>query len=97
MDDYILSRRDYTYDEIAKAKAVADEKIDSILEPILEHFDKETKRIVNKLCVSYSFNNEEEKAKLIENFQKAIKEKIILRWIMKLTVSSLMYTIIYLN
>lgn len=66
---------EYSYDEIAKAKALADEKIDKILEPILEHFDKETKRIVNKLCVCYSFNNEEEKARLIENFQKAIKEK----------------------
>lgn len=66
---------EYSYDEIAKAKALADEKIDKILEPILEHFDKETREIVNKLCVSYSFNNEEEKAKLIENFQKAVKEK----------------------
>lgn len=75
MDDYIPSRREYSYDEVAKAKAVADEKIDSILEPILERFDKETREIVNKLCVSYSFNNEEEKAKLIENFQKAVKEK----------------------
>lgn len=66
---------EYSYDEIAKAKALADEKIDTILEPILDHFNKETKEIVNKLCVSYSFNNEEEKAKLIENFQKAVKEK----------------------
>ena len=66
---------EYSYDEIAKAKALADEKINKILEPILEHFDKETREIVNKLCVCYSFNNEEEKARLIENFQKAIKEK----------------------
>lgn len=66
---------EYSYDEIAKAKALADEKIDKILDPILERFNKETREIVNKLCVSYSFNNEEEKAKLIENFQKAVKEK----------------------
>ena len=75
MDDYVLNRREYSYDEVAKAMAVANKEIDKILEPILERFNKETKRIVNKLCVCYSFNNEEEKAKLIENFQKAIKEK----------------------
>lgn len=75
MDDYIYSKSEYSYDEVAKAKAVADKEIDKILEPILERFNKETREIVNKLCVSYSFNNEEEKAKLIENFQKAVKEK----------------------
>lgn len=75
MDDYIPSRREYSYDEVAKAKSLADEEINKILEPILERFDKETREIVNKLCVCYSFNNEEEKARLIENFQKAIKEK----------------------
>ena len=63
---------EYSYDEIAKAKALADEKINIILEPILEHFDKETKRI-NKVFekVSYIFSNEEEKARLIEKFEKA--------------------------
>lgn len=63
---------EYSYDEIAKAKALADEKIDKILDPILEHFDKETKRI-NKVFekVSYIFSNEEEKARLIEKFEKA--------------------------
>ena len=75
MDDYIPSRREYSYDEVAKAMAVANKEIDKILDPILERFNKETREIVNKLCVSYSFNNEEEKAKLIENFQKAVKEK----------------------
>jgi hypothetical protein len=63
---------EYSYDEIAKAKALADEKIDKILEPILEHFDKETK-IIDKVFdkVSYIFSNEEEKARLIEKFEKA--------------------------
>lgn len=63
---------EYSYDEIAKAKALADEKIDKILDPILEHFDKETKRI-DKIFekVSYIFSNEEEKARLIEKFEKA--------------------------
>lgn len=63
---------EYSYDEIAKAKALADEKIDIILEPILERFDKETKRI-DKVFekVSYMFNNEEEKARLIEKFEEA--------------------------
>lgn len=63
---------EYSYDEIAKAKALADEKINTILEPILEHFDKETKRI-DKVFekVSYIFSNEEEKARLIEKFEKA--------------------------
>lgn len=63
---------EYSYDEIAKAKALADEKIDKILEPILEHFDKETKRIDKVFDkVSYIFSNEEEKARLIEKFEKA--------------------------
>lgn len=67
---------EYSYDEIAKAKALADEKIDKILEPILEHFNKETKRIINMFDeVSYKFNNEEEKAKLLEKFEKVEKEK----------------------
>lgn len=67
---------EYSYDEIAKAKALADEKIDKILDPILEHFDKETKRIINMFDeVSYKFSNEEEKAKLLEKFEKVEKEK----------------------
>ncbi len=61
---------EYSYDEIAKAKALADEKINTILEPILERFDKETKGIINEFDkVSYMFENEEEKAKLIEMFE----------------------------
>jgi hypothetical protein len=67
---------EYTYEEIAKAKAIADEKIDDILKPIFKQFDFETKRIVNmfdKVC--YEFNNEEEKAKLLEKFEKVEKEK----------------------
>ena len=66
----------YTYEEIAKAKAIADEKIDDILKPIFKQFDFETKRIVNmfdKVC--YEFNNEEEKAKLLKKFEKVEKEK----------------------
>lgn len=63
---------EYSYDEIAKAKCLADEKINIILKPILERFDKETKRI-DKVFekVSYIFNNEEEKARLIEKFEEA--------------------------
>lgn len=67
---------EYSYDEIAKAMSFAGRKIDSILEPILEHFDKETKGIINKFDeVSYIFNNEEEKSKLIEMFENIRKEK----------------------
>lgn len=66
---------EYSYDEIAKAKALADEKINTILEPILERFDKETKGIINEFDkVSYMFENEEEKAKLIEMFE-SVKNK----------------------
>ena len=61
---------EYSYDEVAKAKSIADEKINTILEPILERFDKETKGIINEFDkVSYMFENEEEKAKLIEMFE----------------------------
>jgi hypothetical protein len=59
----------YTYDVIAKAKWNADEKINDILSPILKQFDTETKKIVNELCESNIFNNEEEKLKLIEKFE----------------------------
>lgn len=63
---------EYSYDEIAKAKCLADEKINIILKPILERFDKETKRIDKVFDkVSYMFNNEEEKARLIEKFEEA--------------------------
>lgn len=68
---------EYTYEEIAKAKAIADEKIDDILKPIFKQFDFETKRIANmfdKVC--YEFNNKQEKAKLLEKFEnvKNIKD-----------------------
>lgn len=67
---------EYTYEEIAKAKAIADEKIDDILKPIFKQFDFETKRIINMFDkVSYIFNNEKEKAKLLEKFEEVEKEK----------------------
>lgn len=67
---------EYTYEEIAKAKAIADEKIDDILKPIFKQFDFETKRIINMFDkVSYIFNNEKEKLKLLEMFEEVEKEK----------------------
>lgn len=67
---------EYTYEEIAKAKAIADEKIDDILKPLFKQFDFETKRIINMFDkVSYIFNNEKEKAKLLEKFEEVEKEK----------------------
>lgn len=59
----------YTYDEVAYAMAIANEKINELLNPILKQFDTETKKIVNELCESNTFNNEEEKLKLIEKFE----------------------------
>jgi len=59
----------YTYNEVAYAIAIADEKINELLKPILEQFDTETKKIVNELCGSNIFNSEEEKLKLIEKFE----------------------------
>lgn len=66
----------YTYDEVAKAKSIADRKIDSILEPALKQFDTETKSIVNmfnKVC--YEFNNVKELAKITKKFNNVIYTK----------------------
>ena len=60
----------YSYDKIAEAKAIADEKISELLKPILNKFDTETKSIVNELGVSYCFKSEKEKTKLIEKFEE---------------------------
>lgn len=65
----------YSYDKIAEAKAIADEKISELLEPILEQFDTETKKIVNELCVSCCFKNKEEETKLIEKFEETKNKK----------------------
>lgn len=65
----------YTYNEVAYAMAIADEKINELLKPILKQFDTETKKIVNELCESNIFNSEEEKLKLIEKFED-IKNKM---------------------
>lgn len=66
----------YTYDEVAKAKSIADEEINNTLHSILKHFDKITRGIVNKFDkVSYMFNDEEEKQKLLEMFEKVEKER----------------------
>jgi len=66
----------YTYDEVAKAMAIADEKINELLKPILEQFDTETKKIVNEFDkVAYTFNNEEKELKLIEMFENVKKKR----------------------
>lgn len=66
----------YTYDEVAKAKSIADKRIDNTLSSILKPFDTETKRIDKMFDkVSYFFNNEEEKQKLLQTFQEVEKEK----------------------
>jgi hypothetical protein len=75
-DKSVRCDMEYTYDVVAEAKAIADKKIDGILEPILEDFDKETKKIVNMFDkVAYTFNNEEEKIKLIKKFEDVIAKK----------------------
>ena len=58
----------YSYDKIAEAKAIADEKISELLEPILEQFDTEINKIVSEFCACYCFKNREEETKLIEKF-----------------------------
>lgn len=66
----------YTYNEVAKAMAIADEKINELLKPILKQFDTETKKIVNEFDkVAYTFGNEEEKIKLIEMFENIKKKR----------------------
>ena len=66
----------YSYNVVADAMAKADKKINEVLDPIIQDFNKETRKILNlfdKVC--YTFNNEEEKNKLIEKFEKAEEEK----------------------
>ena len=66
----------YSYNVVAEAMAKADKKINDILEPIIQDFKEETRKILNlfdKVC--YIFNNEEEKNELIKKFEEAIKIK----------------------
>ena len=66
----------YNYNVVAEAMANADKKINEILNPIMEEFKAETRKILNlfdKVC--YTFNNEEEKNELIKKFEEAIKIK----------------------
>ena len=66
----------YSYNVVAEAMEKADKKINDILEPIIQDFKTETKKILNifdKVC--YIFNNEEEKNELIQKFEKAVEEK----------------------
>ena len=64
----------YNYNVVAEAMKKADKKINDTLQPILQDFKKETRKILNlfdKVC--YTFNNEEEKNELIKKFEEAIK------------------------
>ena len=64
----------YNYNIVAEAMEKADKKINDTLQPILQDFKKETRKILNlfdKVC--YTFNNEEEKNELIKKFEEAIK------------------------
>ncbi len=66
----------YSYNVVAEAMARGDKKINDILEPILQDFKEETRKILNlfdKVC--YIFNNEEEKNELIKKFEKAVEKK----------------------
>ena len=66
----------YNYNVVAEAMEKADKKINDILEPIIQDFKEETRKILNlfdKVC--YIFNNEEEKNELIQKFEKAVEEK----------------------
>ena len=66
----------YNYNVVAEAMAKADKKINELLEPIIQDFKTETRKILNlfdKVC--YTFNNEEEKNELIEKFEKAVEKK----------------------
>lgn len=66
----------YNYNVVIDAVTKADKKINDILEPILQDFKKETRKILNlfdKVC--YTFNNEEEKNELIKKFEKAVEKK----------------------
>ena len=66
----------YNYNVVAEAMEKADKKINDTLQPILQDFKEETKKILNlfdKIC--YTFNNEEEKNELIKKFEKALEKK----------------------
>lgn len=66
----------YNYNVVAEAMKKADKKINDTLQPILQDFKKETRKILNlidKVC--YTFNNEEEKNELIKKFEKAEEKK----------------------
>ena len=65
---------EYNYNIVVEAMKKADKKINDTLQPILQDFKKETRKILNlfdKVC--YTFNNEEEKNELIKKFEEAIK------------------------
>ena len=67
---------EYNYNIVAEAMKKADKKINDTLQPILQDFKKETRKILNlfdKVC--YTFNNEEEKNELIKKFEKAVEKK----------------------
>ena len=64
----------YNYNVVAEAMEKADKKINDILQPILQDFKEETRKILSlldKTC--YTFNNEEEENELIKKFEEAIK------------------------
>ena len=64
----------YNYNVVAEAMEKADKKINDTLQPILQDFKEETRKILNlfdKVC--YTFNNEEEKNEFIKKFEEAIK------------------------
>ena len=66
----------YNYNVVAEAMKKADKKINDTLQPILQDFKTETRKILNlfdKVC--YTFNNEEEKNELIKKFEKALEKK----------------------
>ena len=67
---------EYSYNVVTQAMAKADKKINDTLEPILQDFKEETRKILNlfdKVC--YTFNNEDEKNELIKKFEKAVEKK----------------------
>ena len=66
----------YNYNVVAEAMEKADKKINDTLQPIIQDFKEETRKILNlfdKIC--YTFNNEEEKNELIKKFEKAVEKK----------------------
>ena len=66
----------YNYNVVAEAMEKADKKINDTLQPIIQDFKKETRKILNlfdKVC--YTFNNDEEKNELIKKFEKALEKK----------------------